>query len=312
MNSLKDNKDLIFEIKNQVESLDNSLFEHVAINESTSPDISIVMTSSNRSKQTYFTLETFKNSLCKNIHVVIVDDSTHDPIQKDVLEKYPFHIDFIRINRSNKKWHNPLVNYNIGFKFVKGANVIIQNAEVCHVGDVIKFITQYSVKNNYYVFDVIASNSFETNEEIYKMDTSTSNIYNKHHLFMMWYQSRHNNRKFHFLTGMTRETFDLIRNFSYDCTMGTMYDDDDFILKIKSKKIDIINVFHDMSKIGGIHLFHDFAVKAWDNNKENNNVLFLIKKKIFNTANYYVDVTETYEKFDSEYKKIYNKLLVYN
>jgi hypothetical protein len=305
MNSLRDNKDLIFEIKNQVEHLDSSLFEHIAINDLlVNPSVSIVMTSSNRSKQTYFTLDTFKNSLCKNIHVVIVDDSTYDPIRKEVLETYPFYIDFIIINRSAKKWHNPLVNYNIGFKFVKGHYVIIQNAEVCHVGDVISFVVQKELTNNYYVFDVKAANNFESNEQIYKMDLSTTDIYNNTDLFMLWYQSRTNNRNFHFLTGMTRNTFDLIECFSYDYTMGTMYDDDDFVLKIKSKSIDIVNIFHDELNVGGIHLFHTNAVEAWDNQKEKNDVLFINKKYIFDTTNYYVDVTQSYETFDSEYDKI--------
>jgi hypothetical protein len=305
MNSLRDNKDIIFEIKNQVNNLDKSLFEHIAINDSiTSPAVSIVMTSSNRSRQTYFTLDTFKYSACKNIHVVIVDDSTHDPIQKEVLETYPFNIDLVIINRFAKKWHNPLVNYNIGFKFVKGANVIIQNAEVSHVGDVISFVVQHALTNNYYVFDVNAVNNFESNEQIYKMDVTTIDIYNNPDLFSNWYQSRTTNRNFHFLTGMTRNTFNLICNFSYDYTMGTMYDDDDFVLKIKSKNIDIVNIFHDEFNLGGIHLFHKNAVEAWDNQKEKNDVLFLNKKYIFDTTNYYVDVTQTHESFDSEYDKI--------
>jgi hypothetical protein len=305
MNSLRDNKDVIFKIKNQVENLDSSLFEHIVINVSPiSPAVSIVMTSSNRSKQTYFTLDTFKNSSCKNIHVVIVDDSTDDPIQKNILEKYPFNIDLIIINRTNKKWHNPLVNYNIGFKFVKGANVIIQNAEVCHVGDVINFVNEYTLDNNYYVFDVNATNSFVSNEQIYKMDTSTIDIYNNPELFDTWYQSRTKNRFFHFLTGMRRNTFDLICNFSYDCTMGTMFDDNDFVLKILSKNINIVNIFHDTNKIGGIHLFHQLAINSWDKQKENNDVIFINKKYIFDTINYYVDVTESYESFDSEYEKI--------
>ena len=149
-----------------------------------------------------------------------------------------------------------------------------------------------------------AANSFASNEQIYKMDTTTTDIYNNSDLFITWYQSRNNNRNFHFLTGMTRKTFDLICNFSYDCTMGTMYDDDDFVLKILSKNINIVNIFHDTNNIGGIHLFHQLAVNTWDNQKEKNDLLFTNKKYIFDTINYYVDITESYENFDSEYEKI--------
>jgi hypothetical protein len=77
------------------------------------------------------------------------------------------------------------------------------------------------------------SKSFETNEMIYSMDTIDINsitIFNNEDLFSIWYQHVSNNRNYHFLTAMTRNTFELVKNFSYDCTMGTCYDDDDFLL----------------------------------------------------------------------------------
>ena len=98
------------------------------------------MTSSNRSKQVYYTLNTIQNSDYKNIQVIIVDDSDNDPILEINLRKYPFYIDLICIKKENRNWHNPCVNYNIGFEFIKGSKVIIQNSEVCHIGDVLIFI----------------------------------------------------------------------------------------------------------------------------------------------------------------------------
>jgi glycosyltransferase involved in cell wall biosynthesis len=102
----------------------------------TAETISIVMTACNRSKQTYFTLQTIQNSSHKAIQIILVDDSDAEPITKEELEKYPFYIDFISIKMQNKKWVNPVVNYNIGFEYIRGSKVVIQNAEVCHVGDV--------------------------------------------------------------------------------------------------------------------------------------------------------------------------------
>ena len=46
------------------------------------------MTSSNRSKQVYFTLKTIEKCSFKNIHVIIVDDSDVDPINKEYINKY--------------------------------------------------------------------------------------------------------------------------------------------------------------------------------------------------------------------------------
>ena len=162
MQTLFSNKDSIFEIKKKVDGLDNSLFIHynypnIPIYDDT---ISIVMTSSNRSRQVYYTLETIKKCSFKNIHVIIVDDSDIDPIKKEELEKYAYHIDLVYIRTENKNWINPVVNYNIGFKFIKGSRVVIQNAEVCYIGDILGWISQNVSDNNYYSFDVKAINSF--------------------------------------------------------------------------------------------------------------------------------------------------------
>ena len=90
MQTLISNKDNIFEIKKKVETLDSSLFTHhnipnIPIYNDT---ISIVMTASNRSKQTYFTLETIQKCSFKHVHLIIVDDSDLDPISLSILNKY--------------------------------------------------------------------------------------------------------------------------------------------------------------------------------------------------------------------------------
>ena len=120
MQTLTLNRDKILQIKKKIETLDNSLFIHynypnIPIYNNT---ISIVMTSSNRSKQLYFTLKTIEKTLFKNIHIIIVDDSDVDPIIKEYINGYAFHIDLIYIQTKNKNWINPVINYNIGFKFI--------------------------------------------------------------------------------------------------------------------------------------------------------------------------------------------------
>ena len=306
MQTLLQNKEKYFILKDKINGKDKTLFKHTLIHnyEINDSTLSIIMTSSNRSKQTYHTLKTIQNSLYKNIQLIIVDDSTYDPIQIEILESYPFYIDLIEINREYKDWHNPLVNYNIGFNFVKGNYVIIQNAEVSHVGDVINFIVRNIQDNLYFVFDIKAINSLESNEIIYKLDNIDANIYLRNELFLEWYQHKSINRLFHFLTGMTRKTFNLIDGFSYDYSHGSCYDDNDFILKIYSKGIKIINIFNEENALGGIHLYHINAFVAWDKNIEMNNELFFTKQRIFNQTGYYIDVTNNLENFDEEYKKL--------
>ena len=80
-------KNLIKTIKQNVEETD-IYYEHIVLenNPITDNAISIVMTASNRSKQTYFTLDTISHSLIKDIQVIIVDDSNSDPLTKEKLE----------------------------------------------------------------------------------------------------------------------------------------------------------------------------------------------------------------------------------
>jgi hypothetical protein len=245
------------------------------------------MTSCNRSKQTYFTLQTIKNSSFKNIHIVLVDDSDIDLILKEELDNYPFYIDFIKINKKNKNWINPVINYNIGFQYIKGCKVIIQNAEVCHIGDVLGYMGTQILDENYYICDVRASKSFEKNNIIYNTENLTTEIYNNNELFGKWYQGKERLFNYHFLSGMTRNTFNKIKNFSYDYTFGFSYDDNDFLLKIISNKINIINLFHNEYNFGGAHLWHNSYLKK---RVESNKNIFYIKKNEYELTGNYFDI----------------------
>lgn len=312
METLLKNKNNIFDIKQKVRDLDPSMFSHYSINSNNIIDdktISIVMTSSNRSKQTLFTLKTIASSKMKNVQLVIVDDSDKDPLTTDSLtnEAFPFYIDLIQINRENKTWHNPVVNYNIGFQYIKGGKVMIQNAEVCHIGDVLQLVNYSCVDNKYYVFDVKSSKGYEANEEIYSSNVKTVEIYNKE-LYDHWYQSESNNRRYHFLTAMLRSTFDNIKEFSYDYAFGSAYDDDDFLLKIIYKNIMVVNMFHNKCLAGGLHLFHGSSAN-WDSMVESNILLLRKKRHIYDIAGEYIEICDNIEEFDNKYNSVQMGLL---
>jgi hypothetical protein len=309
MNTLKNAREAIYNIKNAVLTNTPTIYNHRFLNKNTINDetVSIVMTSSNRSKQTYYTLDTIQRSAYKNVHVVIVDDSTVDPIDVSHLETYSFSIDFVEIIRSNKTWHNPCVNYNIGFKFVKGGMVIIQNAEVCHIGDVISYVVSNIRENTYFVFDVAASSSYTSNDIIYTLDSSKTDIYNNK-LFDVWYQGQSNNRKYHFLTACNLNTFQKIGGFSYDYSMGSSYDDDDLVLRIIANSINIQPVHHTQINCGGIHLYHvrnDTPTSGgWDTGKESNEKLLNKKTAYFNKYKVYMEVSENDDTFIDNYNKL--------
>jgi len=312
METLFRHKDEIFDLKQKVKSLDSSLFSYDRYNGDNIIDentISIVMTSSNRSKQTLFTLSTIEKSKIKNVQVILVDDSDVDPINMSHFSEnhFSFSIDFIKINREMKNWHNPGVNYNIAFEFIKGSKIVIQNAEVCHIGDVLQLVSESCHdNNNYYVFDVKAISSYENNEIIYKSSADTVDIYNLE-IYYDWYQSELNNRKYHFLCALHRNTFSKIKDFCYDYAFGSSYDDDDFLLKIFSKNINIVNLFHQHYAVGGIHLYHgDPVIRA--RTAELNETLFRKKQTIYNNTGKYIDVTENVEDFEEKYDNLRNTI----
>lgn len=253
-------------------------------------DVTIVMTASNRSKQTYKTLDTILNSKCKNIQVILIDDSTHDIIEIEKLNTYPFVIDFIQINQEKKCWINPCVNYNIGFQYIKGKSVVIQNAEVCHVGDLLAFVNESvsNSRNNYFAFDVRPSATHETNNIIFNQKDLDISVYKNDSLFEIgwggiysWYQSAElNNRSLHFLTATDIDTFKRIGGFSYDYAFGDSYDDDDFLLKIIKAGINVVALDHDSVKCGGIHLFHASHYETWSRGIQSNNLTFKAKLQI--------------------------------
>lgn len=317
MKNLFQNKERIFNLINRVKTKDPFYCEHIlllgdSVGSLTTPDISIVMTASNRSLQTYYTISSiFSQTNTNNIHIVLVDDSTDDPIDPEKLRIYTQGtIDFIRIRRENKDWHNPLVNYNIGFQYVRGKHVIIQNAEVFHIGNVCDFVTKNVTDNRYYVFDVLASMNYEINNEIYGVPPqtiTTNEIYKKYEIndnIVTWYQNENNPRNLHFLTAMTRKTFELIGGFSYDCAFGSWYDDNDFLIKIISKRIEIVNIFHNIYLMGGFHLFHGKSAETWDKNVEMNELTVHCKSILFNETGIYIDLTDNMETFDYKKNKI--------
>lgn len=271
----------------------------------TADTVSILMAASNRSKQTYHTLTTIANSAYKNVQVIVVDDSTSDPLSVSVLETYPFRIDLLVINRGFKSWHNPVVNYNLGFKYIQGGYVILQNAEVCHVGDVVSKLVEIVKEKEYYVFDVRASKSYDANEQFYKSSTHTLDVYNDESLYMMWYQHETNNRQFHFLAGGLRSVFDTIGPFSYDYTLGCAWDDNDYLLKIKAQKIAIKSMHLPAVQCGGIHQYHVIAGESWDRGRECNNKLFEKKRDYLAKHGLYIEVCEKGEgEFDERFRKL--------
>ena len=309
MNELYKNLDNLVKLRKMVEGKDTKYYSHTYLRGNNvvekGPDVSIVMTSSNRSSQVYYTLKTISASLvASKVNIVLVDDSDSDPILLEKLNEFlgsVYSIDFISINRSMKEWVNPCVNYNIGFQYIDKmcSKVVIQNGEVCHVGDVLNYVVTNVSDNEYHVFDVKGTDSLETNNKIYEMDNVREGIeiYNNPNLQWgvkdscpEWYQIHTNPRNYHFLSCMTVNSFNNVKGFSYDYSYGIHYDDNDFLLKIRSSNINITTVNHILKNVGGIHLFHSYKEGYF--NIPINYDLYNLKVKYMDNFGKYLEITD--------------------
>lgn len=267
---LKIIEDIDFNVKNRTfDFVHMTIYNPIDINSSF---VTIVMTTYNRKIQTLFTLKSFTRSNRNDkIIVILVDDSTEGYLNEEELTQFPFQITYITIENHKKMWIDPCINYNIGFNEIKTDYVIIQNAEVCHVGDVIDFVPKNLTSENYIVFDVCALPSAQSNEILHLVTNSSKNLYYDTILFLMtqnysWYQHTvHRNANFHFLTAISHTNLEKLKGFDSRFALGMCYDDDEFIHRIcHDLKLKIHNVPHDINELIGIHQWHTTGINSYN------------------------------------------------
>lgn len=269
INTLPERQSIITEIINNVEHKTYPFITYKTVNQRiVDPHewITIVMTTHDRQEQTLHTLNTFQKSQQVNrIIVILVDDSQYGFFGEQELKIFSFPITYITIQHDQKTWLNPCVNYNIGFQEIQTDYVIIQNAEVCHCGDIIQHVHDHLTIDNYLVYDVCSIgnpnlfvDSLSDNHEFYQYHTY-SDIYQyitqkKFKWFQHWKYQNHN---LHFLTAIMHCNLTQLRGFDYDYSLGGCVDDKDFVYRIVKKiKLQIVNVHNEHNQIMGIHQWH--------------------------------------------------------
>lgn len=140
--------------------------------------ISVVMTHINRKVQLLQTLNSFKKYVgMYNFEVIVADDgSDDDQLIIDIIDLYKdfFNIIVVSISRTEKNWINPVVAYNKAIKHATGEIIIIQNAEIVHCGDIFNGVFSNLSKDNYVVFSVYNSPSFNHNKRLTNDDHMSS------------------------------------------------------------------------------------------------------------------------------------------
>ena len=191
------------------------------------------------------------------------------------MQKYS--IKLIKIGSDEKKWINPCIPYNIGFKHATGDIIIIQNPECCHVGDILAYVENNLTRNEYYTFSCFSSKSYEMNEQFKNIllndnnyQKTLSNIINQYNgkSEYTWYNHpQYNPSGLHFLSAIYKEQLDKINGFDERYKQGYCFDDNDFVNKIKyTLGLDIkiipylandIALLSHQYNVYCVHLFHD-------------------------------------------------------
>jgi glycosyltransferase involved in cell wall biosynthesis len=240
--------------------------------------ISVVMAYFNRPEVTLNTLRSINRSSYKNFEVIIVDDGS-DPelkISPHLTNEFNFPIKVIEIEKEKKLHTNSCVPYNKGFQIATGDLVIIQNPESLHVGDVLTFCNE-NIKQNKYITFAAYSIGPEKLPELKKAcleaDGLTKLVADVNYLFSpyeerncdvnslySWYNhSKFRQAEYHFLSCMMREDLYDLGGFDEAFADGLGFDDNEFITRIRRKKMDRTIVDSPFC----IHQYHDSASGHW-------------------------------------------------
>lgn len=246
-------------------------------NNNTTPLVSIVMSYINRKEQLLFSLKTISETSYKNIEVVIVDDGSSDEHRlEDIIKNYWFKIKLIRIDPICKNYNSPCIPYNIGFKIASGDIIVIQNPEVCHVGDCIKSIIENIKDDEYMTFNCYGMNNFDENRKlINEYNNSADKIMDVNNLISIMDQSfggsvslreqpggwlNHHSKHYtayHYLAALTTDTLNKIGGgFCELYKNGICLEDIDFI-----KTLIYYKITFDIHEFGNnnpfcIHQYH--------------------------------------------------------
>lgn len=195
----------------------------------------------NRSKELERTLKTIKQSSEKDFEVIIVNDGSDDSEQLDELAKNSgLHIKILTIKKEDKWYRNPCIPFNKGFKEASGDIILIQNPECFHVGDIISHAI-HNVSNNKYITYACYSLSEQKTKELDGSNTLTIiNRHVGHDGDEGWYNHSIFRRVYyHFTSAMTKKDLNDLGGFDERYAKGHGWDDNEFLERIKRKKMDI-------------------------------------------------------------------------
>ncbi len=221
--------------------------------------ISIVTAYHNRKKIFIKTLERFKKSSFTDFEVIAVDDCSHeDERLEDLVDEFPF-LKIVRLEKKDKWYVNPCVPFNVGFNHASGDKIIIQNPECLHSDDILNFVNENLIDNDYLSFACYSLSEIQTSAVLQLNDFKSfinPSTYKKISVVNDgdegWYNhSLYRPKSYHFCTAITKKDLKELGGFDERFATGVAFDDDEFIHRIRLK----LNVRF-IDDFVALHLWH--------------------------------------------------------
>jgi glycosyltransferase involved in cell wall biosynthesis len=247
--------------------------------------ISVVMANYNRRNLLINTLKTIEyyNSE-RNIEVIVVDDaSDENESVLDVPQLFKIPVIIVPITKKEKKWMCCCMPFNIGFSFVTGDIIIIQNPENLHVGDIAGYVPDHIANNVFLSFALYSLNQADTDSLQEK--TIKKGIYDGQQIkkaigtFVKdkknwkdgdtcWYNhSIYQPAGNHLMSAITRTALEDLNGFDERYGPGFAYDDIEFKTRILRRNM-IIKI---VDEPFAIHQRHTLAAYLKNQNEFNRN-----------------------------------------
>lgn len=213
--------------------------------------ISIVTAYYNRKALFIKTLESIQRQLKDNdfdLEVIAVDDaSSEEERLEDLVNQFPF-LKIIRLEKENKWYKNSCIPFNVGFLAAKGDCIILQNPECLHFGNILQYTREHLTENKYLSFGCYSLDEEPTdhideyikNPEKLEKLIQENNVENTRDGSNSWYNhSIFRPFAYHFCCAITRRDLYDLGGFDPAYSEGVAYDDNEFLHRIKLKKMQI-------------------------------------------------------------------------
>ncbi len=210
--------------------------------------ISIVTAYYNRKDLFQRTLASLEASAVSDFEVIAVDDGSDDSHRlEDLTDRFPF-LRVLRLEKDKKWYHNPCIPFNFGFRAARGDQIILQNPECLHTGDILDHVRTSLAPGRYLTFGCYSIDQEDTDSldggpasiAALAADVSTRTGRPMRDGGPGWYNhSVENPRAFHFCCAIMKSDLERLGGFDERYGGGVAFDDNELIHRIRVSGMEV-------------------------------------------------------------------------